>query len=85
MADGKEKWERGTSRWFTRSKCLLHESDDLGSIPGTHIKVEGDSNLAKLSYDGHTCGSQGLVRAEIVCYDVQGCLPTGPLQATAEP
>lgn len=32
----------GDIKMFTRSKCLLHEPDDLGSIPGTHIKVEGD-------------------------------------------
>lgn len=68
------------ARKFSRSKCLLYEPDDLGSIPGTCIKVEGDSNLAKLSYGGHVCGSQGSVRAETGYYDVQSCLPTGPLQ-----
>lgn len=58
---------------FTRSKCLLHEPDGLGSIPGTHIKVEGDIGK-KLSYDGH-------VSEQKQYYDVQGGIPTGPLQA----
>lgn len=49
-------------------KCLLHKPDDLGWFSETHIKMEGDSNLAKLSYDGHTCGSQGSVSRNSVLW-----------------
>lgn len=32
-------------RWLSRSRLLPHKSGDLSSTPGTHVKVEGDSQL----------------------------------------
>lgn len=36
-------------------KSLACKSDDLDSIPGTHIKVKGENRLHRLSVGGHLC------------------------------
>lgn len=38
-----------------RVKVLATKSEDLSSIPGTHIKMAGDNRMQKLSSDTHTC------------------------------
>jgi hypothetical protein len=29
------------ARWLSSQRCLPHKSDNLGSIPGIHVKVKG--------------------------------------------
>lgn len=36
-------------------QVLATKSEDLSSIPGTHIKTAGDNRIQKLSSDTHTC------------------------------
>ena len=37
------KYWLGPVRWLSGKRCLLYKSNELGSIPGAHVKVGGEN------------------------------------------